>query len=294
MKRLFFVLNPYAGMRKANKLLTDILSEFCKAGFDVTVHITQTQGDAREVVCRRAKEMDIIVCCGGDGTFNETVAGVLASGTDVPVGYIPAGSTNDFASSLGLSMDPVKAAKRIAEGTAQSFDVGSFNGRFFTYVASFGIFTKASYATPQNVKNALGHTAYILGGIQELSQLRSKVHVKLELDGEKMEDDYIFGAISNSTSMGGILKLDPKQVDMCDGLFEVLLVRCPKDLVEVAECIQAVQKQTYNCKMMTFRSAKHIKITADPNMTWTLDGEMEPGNEGIEVSNLHHAFKLVR
>lgn len=294
MKKLFFVLNPYAGMRKANKLLADILSVFCNAGFDVTVHITQSQGDAQKVVCQRAKEMDIIVCCGGDGTFNETVAGVMESGTNVPVGYIPAGSTNDFASSLGLPMDPVKAAQRIAAGNQEPFDVGEFNGRFFTYVASFGAFTRTSYTTPQDVKNALGHTAYILGGIQELSQLRNKVHLKLELDGQVVEDDFIFGAISNSTSMGGILKLDPKQVDMGDGLFEVLLVRYPKDLVEVAECIQAVQKQTYNCKMMTFRSASNIRITADPNMAWTLDGEMEPGSGEIEVNNLHHAFYLVR
>lgn len=294
MKKLFFVFNPYAGMRKANKHLADILSVFCKAGFDVTVHITQGQGDAKEEVCRRAKEMDLVVCCGGDGTFNETVAGVMASGTDVPVGYIPAGSTNDFASSLGLSIDPVKAAKRIVAGKQEAFDVGAFNGRFFTYVASFGAFTKTSYTTPQDVKNALGHTAYILGGIQELSQLRNKVHLKLELDGEPLEDDFIFGAICNSTSVGGILTLDPKQVDMGDGLFEVLLVRFPKDLVEVTECIQAVQKQTYNCKMMTFRNAKNIRIIADPNMAWTLDGEMEPGSEKIEVNNLHHAFRLVR
>ena len=294
MKKLFFVLNPYAGMRKANKLLTDILSVFCGAGFDVTVHITQQQDDARKEVCRRAKEMDIIVCCGGDGTFNETVAGVMESGVNVPIGYIPAGSTNDFANSLGLAGDPVEAAKRIVRGKPEPLDVGSFNGRYFTYVASFGAFTKASYETPQNVKNALGHAAYILGGIQELSQLRHKVHLRLEMDGEAVEDDFIFGAISNSTSMGGILKLDPKRVDMADGMFEVMLVRYPKDLTEVAECIQAVQKQTYNCKMMTFRSAKNIAVTTDPNMAWTLDGEMQPGSENVRIDNIYHAFLLVR
>ena len=294
MKKLFFVLNPYAGTRKANKVLADILSVFCGAGFDVTVHITQQQGDARSVVCQRAKEMDLIVCCGGDGTFNETVAGVMASGANVPVGYIPAGSTNDFATSLGLSMDPVKAAEKIAAGETEFFDVGSFNGRYFTYVASFGAFTKASYETPQDIKNALGHAAYILGGIQELSQLRHKEHMRLELDGETVEDDFIFGAISNSTSMGGILRLDPKQVDMQDGMFEVLLVRFPRDLTEVADCIQAVQKQTYNCKMMTFRSARKIKITTDPDVAWTLDGEKEPGSGEITVENLHHAVRIVR
>ncbi len=293
MKKLFFVMNPAAGMRKANKVLPDILAEFNRAGFDVTVHITGKRGEAREVVCQRASQMDLVVCCGGDGTFNEVIAGVMESGTDVAVGYIPAGSTNDFASSLGLPADPVEAAKRIIAGKPERFDVGCFGGRYFTYVASFGAFTKASYATAQNVKNALGHTAYLLEGIQELSQIR-KVHLRLEFENETVEDDFIFGAICNSTSVGGILTLDPKRVDMRDGMFEVLLVRSPKDLVEIAECIQAVQKQTYNCKMMTFRSTKKVTVYADKNMAWTLDGEKEPGHETVTVENIHHAFRLVK
>ena len=293
MKKLFFVMNPHAGMRKANKILPDILAEFNRAGFDVTVHITACRGDAKKVVCDRASQMDLVVCCGGDGTFNEVIAGVMESGVDLPVGYIPAGSTNDFASSLGLPSDPVKAAKSIANGQPQRLDVGCFGGRYFTYVASFGAFTKASYATPQNVKNALGHTAYLLEGIQELSQIH-KEHLRLELEDEVIEDDFLFGAICNSTSVGGILTLDPKQVDMQDGMFEVLLVRSPKDLAEIAECIQAVQRQTYNCKMMTFRSAKKVTVYADENMAWTLDGEKEPGHESVTVENLHHAFRLIK
>ena len=286
-------MNPHAGMRKANKILPDILAEFNRAGFDVTVHITACRGDAKKVVCDRASQMDLVVCCGGDGTFNEVIAGVMESGVDLPVGYIPAGSTNDFASSLGLPSDPVKAAKSIANGQPQRLDVGCFGGRYFTYVASFGAFTKASYATPQNVKNALGHTAYLLEGIQELSQIH-KEHLRLELEDEVIEDDFLFGAICNSTSVGGILTLDPKQVDMQDGMFEVLLVRSPKDLAEIAECIQAVQRQTYNCKMMTFRSAKKVTVYADENMAWTLDGEKEPGHESVTVENLHHAFRLIK
>lgn len=293
MKKLFFVLNPYAGTRKANKVLADILALFNRADYDVRVHITAKQGDARNVVRSRAGEMDLIVCCGGDGTFNETVAGILESGVDVPVGYIPAGSTNDFATSLGLSTDIITATENILKGSPVAYDVGSFGGRFFTYVASFGAFTKASYSTSQNVKNILGHTAYLLEGIQELSQLRNKIHMRLELENEVIEDDFIFGAICNSTSLGGILTLDPKQVDMRDGLLEILLARFPKDLVEVAECIQAVQKQTYDCKMLTFRSCRNVKITADPNMNWTIDGEMELGREKILVENLHQVIRVV-
>ena len=293
MKKLFFIMNPAAGMKKANKLLPEILGIFNRADYDVTVHITAAQGDAREQVKRRAGEMDLIVCCGGDGTFNETVAGLLESGKNIPLGYIPAGSTNDFAGSLGPPSDPVRAACQIVEGTARYYDAGSFGGRYFTYVASFGAFTKASYSTPQNIKNALGHTAYLLEGIQELSQLKP-VHMRLETDEGILEDDYLFGAICNSVSLGGILTLDPNQVDMCDGMFELLLVRAPKELAEIGECIQAVQKQKYNCRMITFCKTQKAVIHTTSTLGWSLDGEKEPGHTDVEIENLHRAFRLVK
>lgn len=293
LRKLLFVMNPFAGTRKANKVLAEILSEFCAAGYEVTTYMTQGQGDCRREVARCGAQVDLVVCCGGDGTFNEAVAGLMESGGQTPIGYIPAGSTNDFAVSLGLLTDPVKAARAILEGKPERYDVCCFGGRYFTYVASFGAFTKTSYTTPQNIKNALGHTAYVLSGIQELSQIRS-VPVKMELEGETVEGDFLFGAICNSTSLGGILSLDPKQVDMRDGLFEILLVRAPRDLAELAECIQAVQKQVYNCNMITFRSARQVTVTAAPEMTWTLDGEMEPGHDKVLVENLHHAIRLVK
>ena len=293
MKKLFFVMNPAAGMRKANKILPEILAVFNRADYEVITYITATQGDARRVVSQRAKDMDLIVCCGGDGTFNETVAGVLESKADVPIGYIPAGSTNDFATSLGLDPDPVQAAKAIMKGKSQTYDVGCFGGRFFTYVASFGAFTKASYATPQNVKNALGHTAYLLEGIQEISQLRP-VKVRMETEEGVIEDNVLFGAICNSTSVAGILTLDPKQVDMRDGLFEILLVRAPKNLSEIRECIQAVQQQKYNCKMITFYSAKKVAVEMTNPVSWTLDGEFEPAHTAVEIENIHRAICLVK
>ena len=293
MKKLFLIVNPCAGMRKANRHLSDIIAVFNRRGFDVITYITQTRGDATRAAQTRAEEMDLIVCCGGDGTFNETVSGLLASGADTPIGYIPSGSTNDFASSLGLPTNVVDAARQMADGTPHDYDIGRFGDRFFSYVASFGAFTRTSYSTPQSVKNALGHTAYLLGGIQELSQIRTE-HVRLELDGEVVEDEFLFGAICNSTSLGGILTLDPKQVDMSDGKFEVLLVRAPRDLSEIAECIQAVQKQKYNCKMMTFRSAQQIQIFTDADLSWTLDGEAAPGQSRVEVENLYRAIRLIK
>ena len=294
MKKMLFILNPCAGMKKASRSLTDILAVFNRANFDVRVYITDKQGDANRAVQELAEEVDLVVCCGGDGTFNETMAGILESGRQLPIGYIPAGSTNDFATSLGLSTDILTAAKQITEGTVQNYDAGVFDGRYFSYVASFGVFARVSYATPQSIKNALGHTAYLLEGIQELSQIR-KNHVKLTLDeGEVLEDDYILGAICNSTSVGGIMSLDPKQVDLQDGKFEVLLIRAPKTLQEIPECLLAMQKQQYHASMMTFRSASKICVEADPNMSWTLDGEKAQGQDTIQIKNLYKAIQIVK
>ncbi len=293
VKKMLLLLNPYAGMRKANKALVDILSVFNRAGYDVRVYITASPGDGISAVKSLAPGMDVVVCCGGDGTLNETISGLLEAQLDIPLGYIPTGSTNDFATSLGLPTDPVAAARLIVDGSPTYYDVGKFGNRFFSYVASFGAFTKASYATSQSIKNTLGHTAYLLEGIQELSQIR-KVPLQLELDGEPLADEYLFGAVCNSTSVGGLFTLDPNQVDMSDGMFEVLLVRTPRDFSEITECIMAVQKQQYNCRMMTFRSAKQVTVYPPADLPWTLDGEMDPGSETITIKNLHHAIRLVK
>ena len=291
---MLFVINPFAGMRKGAKVLPEILAVFNRADYDVRVYVTAGQADAVGAVARLAPGMDLVVCCGGDGTFNETVTGLMTADLDIPVGYIPAGSTNDFAASLKLSSDCVEAAKAIVEGAPNTYDVGSFGDRYFSYVASFGAFTKASYSTPQNIKNLLGHAAYVLEGIQELSQIR-KHRVKLTLDGETvLEDDYIFGAVCNSTSVGGIMTLDPGQVDLQDGKFEVLLVRSPKTLQEIPECLLAVQKQQYNSAMMTFRSASRITVEASPEMTWTLDGEKEAGHDFVEIKNLQKRIRIIQ
>lgn len=293
MKRMLFILNPYAGQRKANRQLMEIVEIFNRADYEVTVYITAGQGDAMETARRHASQMDMIVCCGGDGTFNETAAGVLSSGIDVPVGYIPAGSTNDFANSLKLPTDLLQAAKTITEGNIRQLDMGSFNGRYFSYVASFGAFTRTSYTTPQSVKNALGHVAYLLSGIQELSQIKARP-LRFELpDGRVLEDEYIFGAISNSTSVAGILTLAPDRVDMSDGRLELMLVRAPRDAIELADCLVALQRQTYNCAMMTFLSTESLKISAPGDMDWTIDGERELGKEKIAVECLQHALRVV-
>lgn len=292
MKKMLLIVNPCAGQRRAKKYLADIVDIFNRAGYLVMTYITESPGDGEVQVIRCAEEMDLVVCCGGDGTFNETISGVLKGGLDIPVGYIPAGSTNDFASTLQLSSSLPQAARDIVDGEAMELDVGQFGERYFSYVASFGIFTRTSYVTPQELKNMLGHTAYILSGIQELSQLKSH-HVRFELPDETViEDDFIFGAISNSTRVGGILNLAKDKVDLQDGLFELLLIRAPQNLSELTECVQALQRQTYDSDLLTFLSASSVKVTVPGEMDWTLDGERAVGRDEIKIRCLHRAVRV--
>ena len=293
MKKLLLILNPCSGKKKASHALADVVNVFNRGGYDVTVYITAARGDATKVVAQRAPEFDLVVCAGGDGTFNETISGLLAGGHDTPIGYLPAGSTNDFASSLHLSKNLVEAARDIVEGTPRRLDVGRFNDRYFSYVASFGAFTRASYATSQNVKNALGHLAYLLSGIKELAYIRSR-RLRFTLDdGRVLEDEYIFGAISNSTSVAGILTLSEDLVDMNAGVFELLLVRKPENLLELNDCVLALTTQDYHTPMLTFTSARSVEIEAPEDMDWTLDGEREPGSAHCRAENLHDAIRIV-
>ncbi|MDD5926779.1 MAG: YegS/Rv2252/BmrU family lipid kinase [Firmicutes bacterium] len=291
-KKALIIINPCSGTKRANKYLTDIVDIFTTAGYVCTVLTTTKRGDGTIYAREYASKVDLITAIGGDGTFNEVASGVIESGERVPIGYIPAGSTNDFASSLEIPKNILAAARDVVNGEPVSFDVGSFNGRNFSYVASFGAFTKASYATPQNVKNALGHLAYILEGINSIASIR-KEHMIIEAGGQVYEDDYIFGAISNSTSLAGILTLNPKLVDMSDGLFELLLIKAPKDPIDLAEIIYMLNSQNYESNNLVFINCSEFRIHADKNTSWSLDGEYQEGCEEIEVKNLHHAIELM-
>ena len=290
---MLFLVNPNAGQRRVNKFLTEILGIFNEGGYEVTVFLTAGPGSGARIVEARATQYDLVVCAGGDGTLNETITGVLRAGADCPIGYIPCGSTNDFASTLKLSMDVVQAARDIMLGRVEEYDVGRWGDRYFSYVASFGAFTRVSYSTPQNLKNTLGHLAYVLSGITELPQIRS-IPMALDLDGEKIEGTYLIGAVTNSTSVGGVITLDPKQVDLRDGKFEVILVRLPRDMAELAQCIAALQNHTYDCAAITFRSVSRLTVYQNPSLVWTLDGERAEGRAEIHIENLHRAIRLIR
>lgn len=293
MKKALIIMNPFAGTKRANKYLTDIIHTFTVEGYFTSVLTTTKRGDGAIYAMEQAGDFDLIVAIGGDGTFNEVVSGVIKSGNKVPIGYIPAGSTNDFASSLELSKNVVEAAKDIVQGEPVPLDIGEFNGRTFSYVASFGAFTKTSYDTPQNIKNALGHLAYILQGISSITSIRAE-HMKIEADGVIYEGDYLFGAISNSTSMGGVLRISSELVDMSDGSFEMLLIKMPRDLLDLTEIIQMLMRQEFDLTdKIIFVNSKRFQIEASSDTAWSLDGEYQEGTEKIEIVNRQHAINLM-
>ncbi len=291
-KRLLLILNPISGKKTGKRYLSDVLEAFCRADYVPTVFVTTGRGNARDIAYAHGGEADLVVCLGGDGTFNEVVGGLLNGGHTTPIGYIPCGSTNDFASSIGLNKTIPAATAAILEGEPHRYDVGLFGDRYFSYVASFGIFSRASYATPQNVKNTLGHLAYVLEGIKELSRIRPW-HVTFEVDGHTMEGDYIFGAVSNATTVGGLLTLDPQAVDMNDGRLELLLVKMPRNAGELSECILALTKKRYDSDTITFMNGSEFTVTAEAAMEWSLDGEWGSGSDTIRIRNLQDAITLI-
>ena len=294
MENLLLIYNPNSGTRKSARHLSEAAEVFTRNGYLVTALPTMKRGDATEYVKRFGPDYDLLVVMGGDGTYNEVVSGYVESGLKTPIGYIPAGSTNDFAQSLGLSHDIAEAAEDIADGVPSSIDSGEFNGRVFTYVASFGAFVKASYATPQNIKNALGHMAYILAGASSLADIRP-IHATIRTDSETYEGDYLFGAVSNSTSMGGILKLKPEDVDMSDGLFELLLLRTSDDVREIGDLVRAVAEQKYDTTpMLTFVESSRFVIDIPEAVDWSLDGEYQKGVQHIVIENRPGAVNLIR
>lgn len=293
MKTALVILNPQAGLRKAAQHLSDILITLQSGGYLCSVLTTTRSGDATRFVLDHGRDKDLIVCIGGDGTYNEVAAGVVQTGLAIPLGYIPAGSTNDFANSLHLSGQIKTAAQDVVNGSVIKLDMGCFAGRYFAYVAAFGAFSKASYSTPQNLKNMLGHLAYLLEGIKDLANLHP-IHMRIEANGQCFEDDYLFGAVSNSTSIGGMLHLKEEAVDMSDGLLELLLIRTPKSALELAQVLMALNSGKYEaCDCIRFLSASRAVFSAEEEVNWTLDGEKAIGDKQLEITNLPGVIHFV-
>jgi len=278
-------------MRRANRYVTDIIAIFNRAGFDVTVHMTAGQADACAVVQRKAAEMDLIVCAGGDGTFNETVTGLLRSGVDVPIGYIPCGSTNDFAASLKLSTNVLQAARDVVEGKPQRYDVGKFNDRYFAYVAAFGAFTDVTYATPQQSKNTLGKLAYLVEGAQRLSSLKT-YPIHLEYDGGETDGEFLVGLISNSSYVAGLPVGRWIDASMSDGLMEVTLVRKPNLMIELTRVASNLVLGELDPELIFTVKTKWLRITSHEPIPWTLDGEYGGSPTEVTIENMHRALTI--
>ncbi|MGN1030201.1 MAG: diacylglycerol/lipid kinase family protein [Butyricicoccaceae bacterium] len=273
---LMLIINPTAGKNRARSALFDIIELLFNSGYQVTVYPTQAKGDATRYIMEHAEQFENIVCVGGDGTLNEVVTGLM----QLPpfrrrtLGYIPAGTTNDFASTLGLDgSDMLKCARGFADGIYQSCDIGRFGDRYFTYVAAFGAFTQVSYETPQEMKNALGHLAYIMEGIKSLPALHP-YRLEIEADNELIEGDFFYGQITNSTSIGGIMDIHNAGVMLDDGLFEVMLIKMPANLIELSVIITALLNQKFtDCPHIFFHHAKRVIVRSKRGLPWTLDGE---------------------
>lgn len=291
-QKLLFIYNPQSGQGKIKAHLSDILDIMIKAGFEVTAYVTQAKSDAISKVAREADRFDRIVVSGGDGTLDEVMTGLMQSGIRLPIGYIPAGSTNDFASSFGISTDMLAAARAAVGNDLFTCDVGGFNQDFFVYVAAFGLFTEASYATSQELKNMLGHAAYILEGVKQLTEIPS-YRMQVEHDGQVLYGEFVFGMATNATSIGGIKGLIAEDVKLNDGLFEVTLIKMPKNPIELSEILAFFTNFNRDTEMVHSFQTSKVRFTSEQQVPWTLDGEFGGEHEIVTVENLHQMMDIL-
>lgn len=295
MKKMYFIANLVAGRANISEKLGEIINRFTKAGYEVTVYITQSSGDATERTLYACEnDFDVLVCAGGDGTLSQCLHGLMQSSRKIPIGYIPAGSTNDFARSLGIPKLALDAADWIVSGKPKNIDIGLFNEKHFSYIAAFGAFTNVTYETSQNVKNIFGHLAYLLNGITQLHTLRSK-KMRVEFNGEVIEDSFIFGMVSNTGSIAGLLSMNDFQLD--DGLFEVMLVKMPLNPLQLQRVIHSLLNisEEIDSEYIRFFHASDITFTSlgDSAISWTLDGEFGGDSEINRIRSLKQAIPFI-
>lgn len=293
MKKVLFIINPKSGKGMIKTYLLQILDIFTKAGFELNVYITQQTGDARKKAREAAGDYELVICSGGDGTLDEVISGMLDNDIRCPIGYIPAGSTNDFANSLELPKNMVAAANRVTEQNEFPCDIGCFNGDYFVYIAAFGLFTDVSYETSQDVKNVLGHMAYILEGAKKLTAIKS-YHVEVEANNTTISGDFMYGMITNSISVGGFKNITGKHVHLDDGVFEVTLIRMPKNMAELQEILAAVISMTPDDKHFYQFRASSIHMTFQEKVPWTLDGEFGGSHEEVEIHNMERSVTILK
>lgn len=291
MKKLLFIYNPKAGKAQIRSNLLDIIDTFVKAGYEVTAYPTQGPGDAVRAVKERHEGYDLLVCSGGDGTLDEVATGMMQCKERIPIGYVPAGSTNDFANSLHIPKNMKLAANTVVTGKLFSCDVGAFNKDTFVYIAAFGLFTDVSYETRQDMKNALGHMAYIAEGMKRLSAIRS-YPLKVTHGGVTIEGNFIFGMITNSVSVGGFKGITGKNIALDDGLFEVTLIRKPENPLELNRIIAALLNPQIDSDYMYCFKTDALLVESKQEVSWTLDGEYGGSHTRVEIENKHLALQI--
>ncbi len=294
-KSALVIINPNAGKRKTKKHLLDITAMLNKSGYSTTVRTTGARNDARIFVKEYAKDFDIVVCRGGDGTFNEVVNGMMTYDYNdrKPIGYIPSGTTNDLAKTLNIPVNSRKAVSLIIGDRKIRNDVGLFNDKYFAYVASFGVCTRASYETPSSVKHIFGHAAYMVNGLMDLRNTKP-IHTKLNCDGEEIEADIAFGSVSNSMSLAGALSIGNNIVNLNDGKFEVILARMPNSTEDWKNTIDCLINHHYDDKYVILRQSSEITIEHEYKVPWTVDGEYAGTERSITIKNLNNAIEIFR
>ena len=292
MKKMLFIYNPNSGMGLLKPKLSDVLDIFVKGGYEVTVYPTQKYHDAVRKMAEYEEQYDLVACSGGDGTLDEVVTGMMNREDKVPIGYIPAGTTNDFASSLHISKNMLEAADTVVNGVPFACDVGEFNEDYFVYIAAFGLFTDVSYETKQSMKNVLGHLAYILEGTKRIFNIPS-YRIKVTHDGETIEDEFIYGMVTNSRSVGGFKGITGKNVVFDDGKFEVTLFKTPRNPMELNEILGALALRKINPKRMYSFKTNEVHFEAEEEITWTLDGEFGGVHEEVVVKDCQKALEIM-
>lgn len=293
MKNMLFIVNPKSGREQIRARFLDVLDLFSAAGYAVQVHVTQRQRDAAGAAARWGADRDLIVCSGGDGTLNEVISGMMELSHVPMLGYIPSGSTNDYASSLEIPRGILEAARNVIDGTPYRIDVGRFCGdRYFVYIAAFGAFTEISYQTPQDKKNLLGHQAYVLEGVKGLGALKAH-RMKVEWGDHVLEEEFIFGMVTNTISVGGFKGLVTQSVSLNDGEFEVLLIRNPRTARDLSNIISYMfLKEEPNDFVFKFR-ADRIRFTSEKPVDWVLDGEFGGSRRIAEAENLRERIRIL-
>ena len=295
MKKMMLLANPHSGKGQVKTALVDIISCFNDAGYIVTVFIPGKEGNnsIQNIAKTYGSEYDIVVAVGGDGTLSETVNGLMKCYQLPAVGYIPMGSTNDFAASLTLPKTPVAAAKSIINGTPEPYDMGFYDNKYFTYIIAFGAFTSVTYTTPQDLKNTFGHAAYVLEAVTKLQTIKP-VQTKVEYDDGVIEGKFVFGAVANSTSIAGLVKLAPEDVSLNDGVFEVLLIREPMSLTDLGQILSSILTKDFKSDKVFLLHTKNVKFTFDTPVTLTRDGEHGGTYSELAVTNIPHAISIVK